>query len=204
MRVQLTYHTPFLLWSISHPSHEYLCRIWQGKWTGLKLALPPYKIVFSLSFPTTVQQDPLRLRQANRTRDILSRKKAPSEHLRRALNRALRYVYMWSWLTPGLVAWSRGTITNMAFSEPTEKKARLEKTNNGALDKDISSNVRRNQQNSFFEGDLRSLTEVSSAKTAVLQAVLADDYTRDFQTGSHLNSLPFSCNHPNLFLLIKC
>ena len=92
----------------------------------------------------------------------------------------------------------------MAFSEPTEKKARLEKTNNGALDKDISSNVRRNQQNSFFEGDLRSLTEVSSAKTAVLQAVLADDYTRDFQTGSHLNSLPFSCNHPNLFLLIKC
>ena len=92
----------------------------------------------------------------------------------------------------------------MAFSEPTEKKARLEKTNTGALGKDISSNVQRNQQNSFFEADLRSLIEVNSAKTAVLQAVLADDYTRDFQTGSHLNSLPFACNYPNLFLLIKC
>ena len=95
-------------------------------------------------------------------------------------------------------------ITNMAFCEPTQKKARLEKTNTGALGKNISSNVRRNQQNSYVEADLRSVIEFNSAKTAVLQAVLAEEYTRDFQTGSHLSSLPFACNCPSIFLLIKC
>lgn len=34
----------------------------------------------------------------------------------------------------------------------------------------------------------------------VPRAVLADEYTRDFQTGC---SLKFVCNYPNLFLLIK-
>ena len=87
----------------------------------------------------------------------------------------------------------------MAFAEPTVKKARLEKTNAGVLGKDISSNFQRNQQNSDVEADLRSFTEFNSVKTLVPQAVLADEYTRDFQTGF---SLEFVCNYPNLFLLI--
>lgn len=92
----------------------------------------------------------------------------------------------------------------MAFIEPTQKKARLEKTNTGAVGKDISSNVQRNQQNSHVEDDLRHLIEFNSANNAVLQAVLADEYTRDFQTGSHLSLLPFACYYLRLFLLIKC
>lgn len=92
----------------------------------------------------------------------------------------------------------------MAFTEPTEKKARLEKIHSGALGNDILSNVQRNQQNSHVEADLRHLIEFNSANNAVLQAVLADEYTRDFQTGSHLSSLPFACYYLRLFLLIKC
>ena len=42
-------------------------------------------------------------------------------------------------------------ITNMAFAEPTVKKARLDKTNAGVFGKDISSNFQRNQQNSDVE-----------------------------------------------------
>ena len=88
----------------------------------------------------------------------------------------------------------------MAFTGPAEKKARLEKTNTGALGKVMSSNVQRNRQNCYVNGDLRSLIEFNSTKTAELQAVLADEYTRDFQTGF---SLEFFCNYPRLFLLIN-
>lgn len=85
----------------------------------------------------------------------------------------------------------------MAFAEPTEKKARL---NTAVLGEDVSSKFQTNQQNSDVEVDLRSFIEFNSAKTVVPKAVLADEYTRDFQTGF---SLEFACNYPRLFLLIE-